>query len=134
MRVVHRPTEGDERLLAGDVEFADSALEQARGLMFRSSVPDDFALVFRFEPPGWPLSQWFGAEGWRLIHMLFVGAPLDVLWLADGEVRKVERLAPWTGVGAAKADTVIELPAGAAEGVSAGDVVVVESDADGSGE
>lgn len=134
MRVVHRPADGDERVLAGDVEFAESTLEQARGLMFRSSVPDDFALVFRFEPPGWPLSRWFDDEGWRLIHMLFVGAPLDVLWLTDGEVQKVERLDPWTGVGAARADTVIELPAGAAEGVSVGDVVEVEGGPGGDGE
>lgn len=125
MRIVHDPA-GEARELATDVEVSESAIEQARGLMFRSSLPDGYGLVFPFEAPAWPLSLLFDDAGWRSIHMLFVRVSLDVLWLVDDEVRKVERLRPWRGVALGKADTVVELPAGAAEGVSAGDVVVVE--------
>lgn len=107
--------ESRRRVLASDVDAADSLLEQARGLMFQSSIPEDYAMVFRFDDPGT-----------RGLHMLFVPFPIDVLWLVDGEVTRCERLRPWIGLGRATADTVIELPAGAADGVEPGDVVRVE--------
>jgi hypothetical protein len=123
MRVVHDPN-GQARTLASTVETADSGLEQTKGLMFRSSIPEDYALVFRFEdPPFWTPDA---LAHWRSIHMLFVRFPLDVVWLLDGEVRQVKTLSPWRGVGMAKADTILELPAGAADGVEPGDAVVVE--------
>lgn len=126
MRVVHDP-QGEARDLATDVEVAQGLLEKARGLMFRSELPDDYAMVFRFdEPPWWTIDR---LERYRSIHMLFVTVPLDVLWLSDGEVVQAKTLAPWRGFGAAQADTVIELPAGAAEGIEVGDeVAVVEDD------
>ncbi|WP_336337057.1 DUF192 domain-containing protein [Haloarcula brevis] len=111
MRLVHDP-DGAARPLATEVAYAESPLEQSRGLMFRSSIPDDYALVFPFDRP----SRQF-------IHMLFVRFPLDVLWLVDDEVQAVETLRPWRSVGYAKADTVVELPGGAAAGVSEGDTV-----------
>lgn len=114
MRIVHDP-EGAARPLATAVERAESMLQQSRGLMFRASVPDDYGLVFPFD-----------RVGRRSIHMLFVRFPIDVVWLADGEVTKVRTMHPWRSVGWAKADTVLEMPAGAAEGVSEGDSVVVE--------
>ena len=123
MRVVHDPS-GDARVLASTVETADSTLEQARGLMFRSSLPDEYALVFRFaDPPRW-LPEAFA--DWRSIHMLFMRVPLDVVWLRDDKVQQVKTLDPWRGVGLAQADTILELPAGAAAAVSAGDTVLVE--------
>ena len=109
MRVLH-----DGEVLAAEVEVADTALARARGLMFRRSVPDDYALVFRF-----------GDAGRRSVHMLFVPFPLDVLWLVDGTVQRVRRLRPWVGLGFGRADTLVELPAGAADGVGTGDAVVV---------
>jgi len=121
MRVVHDP-EGSPSVLATEVDVAETMLEQSRGLMFRRSIPDGYALVFRFEP-SWP----FGAVRRRSIHMLFVGMPIDVLWLADEEVRKARTMYPWRSIDYAKADTVLELPAGAADGVEVGDTVVVES-------
>ncbi|MFB6307755.1 MAG: DUF192 domain-containing protein [Haloarculaceae archaeon] len=114
MRVVHESGEG-ARTLASTVEFAETFREQTLGLMFRESVPEDFALVFEF-----------GRAGWRSIHMLFVRMPLDVLWLVDGEVRQYKTLQPWRGIGLSKADTVVELPAGAAEGVTKGDRIRIE--------
>lgn len=106
---------GETRILATTVETADTFLARARGLMLRRSVPEDFALVFPFD-----------GTATRRVHTLFVAFPLDVLWVADGTVRRVERLHPWRGYGAARADTLVELPAGGAAGVEPGDRVRVE--------
>ena len=125
MRVVHGP-EHRTRALATDVDRAETVLEQMRGLMFRDDVPDDYALVFSFEDPPFWIPDAIGER--RSIHMLFVRVPLDVLWLKDDEVQKVATLPPWRGLGWTRADTVIELPAGAADGVAAGDRVVVTDD------
>jgi len=106
-------SEGEtETVLAGDVDVARSTLEQGRGLMFRRSVPDGYALVFPFSEAD---SQW--------LHMLFVPFAIDALWLVDGEVTKRKRLAPFVGLGRGRADTVVELPAGAADEVAVGDEV-----------
>jgi hypothetical protein len=113
MRVVHDP-DGSARTLATEVDRAESVLQQARGLMFRRSIPDDYALVFPFDE-----------AGRRSIHMLFVAFPLDVLWLIDGVVQAKKTMHPWRSVGWETADTILELPAGAADGVSEGDTVVV---------
>jgi uncharacterized membrane protein (UPF0127 family) len=83
--------------------------------MFRASIPDDYAMVFRFD-----------RAKPRTFHMVFVPFPIDVVWLVDEEVTAVKKLRPWIGVGRATADTTIELPAGAAEGVEPGDVVTIE--------
>ena len=113
MRLVHR-RDGERRVLASDVDVADGTLSQARGLMFRRSVPDDYALLFPFDVPDT-----------RSVHMLFVPFALDVLWLVDDEVTRKKRLRPWIGLGRGTADAIVELPAGAADGVSEGDVVEV---------
>ena len=113
MRVVH---EADgERVIASDVDVADGLLSKARGLMFRRSVPDEYALVFPFP-----------RVRRRSLHMVCVPFDIDAVWLVDGEVRQVRRLPAWTGLGRARADTVLELPAGAADGVETGDTVRVE--------
>ncbi|WP_135301997.1 DUF192 domain-containing protein [Haloarcula amylovorans] len=114
MPVVHDP-EGRSRTIAATVDRAETMFEQSRGLMFRRSIPEDYALVFPFD-----------SVGRRFIHMLFVRFPLDVIWLADETVQRVSTLHPWRSMGYAKADAVLELPAGAADGVEAGDSVVVE--------
>lgn len=120
-RVVHRPADGSERVLATDVEIADSMLSRARGLMFRGSLPEEYALVLEV---GGGL---FGGSSVQTVHMLFVRLPLDVIWLAGGEVQRVARLRPWRDIAAARADRILELPAGAASGVEQGDSVAVEN-------
>jgi uncharacterized membrane protein (UPF0127 family) len=115
VRIVHEPTDGPERTLAGEVELADGVVSKGLGLMFRRSVPDDYALVFRFS----------GASP-RGLHMLCVPFDIDAVWVVDGEVRRVKRLSAWTGRGRARADTVVELPAGAAEEVEPGDGLRIE--------
>lgn len=108
---------GDARVLASDVDVADGLLSQARGLMFRRSVPDDYALAFPF-----------GSPGRRSLHMLFVPFPIDTVWVVDDEVTQTKRLSAWTGLGWGTADTIYELPAGAADGVEPGDRVVLDGD------
>lgn len=127
VRLVHEPVAGgesgngdrgdvsDRRLLATTVDVADTLLSQTRGLMFRRSIPDDYALAFRFE-----------TTSVRDVHMLFVFFPIDAIWVADGVVQRVERLRPWRSFAREECDLMLELPAGAAEGVEAGDRVVLE--------
>ena len=113
MRLVHRPaaaTDRSETVLASNIDVARSTLERARGLMFRRSVPNDYALVFPF---GEADTQW--------LHMLFVPFAIDAVWLVDGAVTVKKRLAPFVGLGRGRADTVVELPADAAESVAVGD-------------
>jgi len=113
MRVVVNPGE-DEQVIASNVDVADSFISQTVGLMGKSTLPADYALVFEFDK-----------SARRFIHMLFVRTALDVVWIDGGEVVQIKRLRPWTGIGMAKSDCIIELPEGAAEDVSVGDTVAV---------
>jgi len=110
-RIVHDV----DHVLATDVTVADSLLAKARGLMFRRSFPDGSALVFPFD----------GAAP-RTLHMVGVPFDIDAVWLRGERVERIARLSAWTGLGRATADTVIELPAGAADGVDEGDAVRVD--------
>lgn len=111
VRVVH---EDSGEVLASDVETADSLLAKVRGLRFRRSFPDGRALVFPF-----------GSAGRRDVDMLCVPFPIDTLWLVEDEVERVETLRPWIGFGIARADTLVELPAGTADGVDQGHRVAI---------
>lgn len=106
-----------DRDLATDVRVADSGLRQAIGLMGRVSLPEGFGLVFPFE-----------SAAPRFVHMLGVGTAIDAIWLVDGRVERVGRLRPMIGVGRAQADTLIELPAGAASELETGDHVEWSAD------
>ncbi|WP_299332563.1 DUF192 domain-containing protein [Haloplanus sp.] len=112
-RVVHRH-DSNRCVLAADAAVADSVLGKARGLMFRRSFPGD-GLVFPF-----------GGGGTRTLHMVCVTFDIDAVWVLDCRVERVARLPAWTGLGRASADTVIELPAGTADAVTAGDEIRVE--------
>jgi len=130
MRLVHEREE-ESAVLASDVEIAEGFVQTSKGLMFRSSIPEEYALVFEFEPPSGisaklPFSG-DDAVARRFIHMLFVRMPLDVLWLRGQEVVHVKTLRPWVGIGMANADRIIELPGGAADDVDVGDTVRLET-------
>jgi len=114
-RIVH-DADGDASVLATSVTVADSFLAKTRGLMFRRSFPDGSALVFPFDDAA-P----------HTLHMVAVPFDIDAVWLRGGRVERVARLSAWTGLGRATADTVIELPAGAADGVREGDTVRIET-------
>ncbi len=116
MRVVHE-ADGEGRTLATTVAVADGLLSQGLGLMFRRSIPDDYALVFPFS-----------RSSKRGLHMVCVPFDIDAVWLVDERVEAVKRLNAWFGHGRARADTILELPAGAADGVEVGDVVRVTDD------
>lgn len=115
MRVVHEPADGDPRTLASDVDVADSILTKGIGLMGRSSLPEDYALVFEF-----------GKPKTRSVHMVLVRTPIDVVWTVEDRVQRVETLDAWTGHARERADRFVELAPGAAADVEPGDRVVVE--------
>lgn len=108
-----RTEDGD--VLADEHDVADSFLSRARGVMFRRSFPGD-ALVFEFS-----------RERRVGIHMLFVAFPLDVVFLdEEGVVVSKRSLRPWIGYASERAATVVEMPAGAAEGIEEGDRLSIE--------
>ncbi len=106
-----------EDVLATDVDLAQSILSQTRGLMFRRSFPDNSALVFLFD-----------TAKIRDVHMLFVFFPIDAVWVVDDVVQRVERLRPWRSFAREECDLLIELPAGTADDVEAGDRLVLEGE------
>jgi len=112
-----RPERSDVRVLASEVDVADSVPAKLRGLTFRRSIPEGYALVFEFD-----------RVARRSVHMLFVPFPLDVVWTADGEVTATKTLRPWIGLGMARGDRFVELPAGAAGHVRPGDEVRLTGD------
>jgi uncharacterized membrane protein (UPF0127 family) len=114
MRVVHE-SEGEREVLATTVEEADSVVSQFLGLRFRASIPDDYALVFDFD-----------GQRRGLTDMLFVRFPIDAVWLNGDEVVRVETLPAWTGLAYVTSDGFVELPAGTAADVEAGDRVAGE--------
>lgn len=116
MRLVHDPESGEPTTLATDVETADGWVQKLRGVMFHRSLPESYGLVFRFDT----IER-------RDVHMLFVFVPLDVLWVADGVVQRVDRLAPWRGYGRESCDSIVELPAGTAADVEPGDAIRLET-------
>lgn len=132
LRVVHErdDTLGEENgsnrtVLATNVDVADSILSTGKGLMFRSTVPKNYALVMEVGG-GTPLPFTSGPPR-QFVHMLFVRLPLDVIWLEDDEVVRVSRMKPWRSFAMARANRILELPAGNADDVSVGDRVVVEN-------
>lgn len=136
MRVVHEQDDivgedgsSNRRTLATEVEIADSLLSTGKGLMFRSNLPEDYALVM--EVGGHGLVPFTSGPPRQFVHMLFVRVPLDVVWLDGDEVTRVARMKPWRSVAMARADRILEFPAGNADGVDIGDTVRVE---DGEGE
>ncbi|MDJ1431713.1 DUF192 domain-containing protein [Halostagnicola sp. A-GB9-2] len=118
MRLVH-DANGEREPLASDIEIADGLVSQTRGLMFKRSIADGYGLAFSFET----------AKA-RDIHMLFVFMSLDVIWIHEDVVQRVETLRPWRGFAKETADLIIELPAGTASDVEVGDEVLLEDSDD----
>lgn len=96
-------TTGDGRIVSADVELADTYVKQVVGLMFRKSFSG--ALVFDM-----------GRETYDGIHMLFVGFPIDVIFLSpDKNIVDIKAdVKPWIGTAFPKCRFryAIELPAG----------------------
>ena len=94
------------KIIASEVELADSFWRRFRGLMFRRRFPSGKALFFKFNK--------LGRHG---VHMSFVWFPIDLVYL-DSSFKVVEvhaRLKPWLMYWLkAVAKYLIELPAGVA--------------------
>lgn len=113
LTVTHEPS---SRVIGDRIALADGYLARLRGLMFRRRLAPGEGLLIR------PCSS---------IHMMFMDFAIDAVFLAeDGRVLKVARgLRPWFGIASARgAREVLELPAGAADGIQPGDrlAVIVE--------
>ena len=114
MELHHHDSVGPETTLATTVEYADTFLKRAIGLIGTTELPASYALVFPFSAP----------RG-RTIHTVGVRTAIDVIWVVEDEVTTVRTLRPWWGIARGRADTIIECPAGAAAAVTPGDRVTV---------
>jgi uncharacterized membrane protein (UPF0127 family) len=95
-------------------EIADTPLKRMRGLLGRSGLGEGEGMLFR--PAG-------------SIHMMFMRFPIDALF-CDRElvVLGIERdLKPWKTAKRKGAKVVVELAAGAAEGLQPGDRLFLET-------
>lgn len=98
----------DGTIVARNIEFASTLFRQVLGLMFRKSIPGDYAMIFDV--------IW---EQYVDIHMLFVRFPIDLVYL-DRNKHIVDirpGLKPWVGFGIPRSPAryIIELPAGTVE-------------------
>jgi len=74
-------------LIASKVDLAKNYYEKVLGLMFRRSIPQDYALLFMFDKPG--------VVG---IHMLFMRFPIAAIFLdEDKKIVATAVLKPWIG-------------------------------------
>jgi uncharacterized membrane protein (UPF0127 family) len=74
-------------LIAGKVDLAENYYDKVLGLMFRRSIPQNYALLFMFKKPG--------VVG---VHMLFMRFPVAAIFLdEDKKILAATVLKPWTG-------------------------------------
>jgi len=115
--LVFKTSTGDHNF---EIEVATTKQEQALGLMFRRSLPDNAGMLFIYQPPQ-PAAMW----------MKNTLIPLDMVFIApDGKVLRIEtntepfstRVIPSEGTISA----VLELNAGQADkiGLKRGDKVI----------
>lgn len=103
-----------------DIEVAETSEEKAKGLMFRTSLPDTQGMLFPYTPPQ-EITMW----------MKNTYIPLDMVFIrADGIVHRIEaRTEPFsekTIASNGNVAAVLELAGGAAQrlGLKPGDKVV----------
>ena len=78
--------------IAKNLEFAKNILSQMIGLMFRTSIPSDYAMIFI-------LKKTSSVN----VHMLFVFFPISVIFLDENKrISGFVNLNPWTGYKAMK--------------------------------
>ena len=58
-----------------NAEVADTLPKQIKGLMFRSSLPQNEGMLFDF-----------GEEGYHEIWMMNMSFPIDIVWINNGKV------------------------------------------------
>jgi len=73
--------------IAKNIEICRTLPSQMIGLMFRSNIPADYAMIFVMKKPA--------SVG---IHMLFMRFPIDVIFLNEKMIIvAMAHLKPWTG-------------------------------------
>ncbi|VVB86440.1 putative ACR [uncultured archaeon] len=92
--------------IAKNIEICRTLTSQTLGLMFRSQIPDNYAMIFVMKKPS--------SAG---IHMLFMRFPIDVIFLDEEKtIIGLAHLKPWTGHKAMKKiKYIIETNPGAIE-------------------
>jgi len=104
MRLVHQSTGA---VLARHVEVALTRASRRRGLLGRAALEDGAALILA------PCVA---------VHTAFMRFPIDVVFVdRQGIVTRVAALAPWRAAAHFGAAAVVELAAGAARDIRAGD-------------
>lgn len=107
-----------------NLEVTRTPEQQALGLMYRTSLPDDRGMLFEFNPPQ-PVSFW----------MKNVKIPLDMIFLRQGVVRAIANQVPPCNANPCPSygpntpiDQVIELRGGRASqlGLRVGDRITVQ--------
>lgn len=105
--------------MAKNIEVCRTLTSQMFGLMFRSRIPADYAMIFVMKKPT--------SIG---IHMLFMRFPIDVIFLNEEKIIvAMAHLLPWTGHKAMKnIKYIIETNPGAIEryGFSIGGQILFE--------
>ena len=93
--------EGSGRVLADDLEIADTPWQRMKGLLGRDRLDEGRGLLI---------------EACWSVHTCFMRFPIDVIYLdREGLVRKiVHRMPPWRVSSCLGASRTVELPAGAA--------------------
>jgi uncharacterized membrane protein (UPF0127 family) len=110
-------TAGITQILATEIEMATGVVGKSKGLMFRRRFPEGAALVMPFE-----------SVRTRGLHSIFVFVPFEAIWVRDETVTRVAHFEPFRSFARAPADLIVELPEGAASGVTPGDrIALVES-------
>jgi uncharacterized protein len=103
----------DGRVVCERCVLAETFWLRLRGLMGRASLPPDEGMLFR---------------GTGEIHMFFMRFAIDAVF-CDRELRvvKIQRgLKPWRLAAARGASVVVELAAGAADGIESGDQLALD--------
>jgi uncharacterized membrane protein (UPF0127 family) len=103
-------------VIAPRTSVADGVWTRLRGLMLQRPLKDGEALLIK------PCSS---------VHMFFMRFPLDIVFFGkDGSVVKIiSHLKPWRlALGGKGAWCALELPSGAASGISVGDMIVFEGE------
>jgi uncharacterized membrane protein (UPF0127 family) len=115
MKQVIARNQANGAVVAPNVSVADSVWPRFKGLMLRGPLAEGEALLIR------PCNS---------VHMFFMRFALDIVFL-DKEgtvVRVVSDLKPWrVALGGKGAHDALELPSGAASGVSVGDKLSFEA-------
>ncbi|MCD6434077.1 MAG: DUF192 domain-containing protein [Candidatus Diapherotrites archaeon] len=108
-----------EEVIVAKVKIAKKLWERLKGLMFENVGSFNYALILEL-----PKETKKGAA----IHSMFVFFPFDVVWL-DSKRRVVDKksnIKPFTAtpiVPKKKAKYIVELPAGKAKSIRAGDLL-----------